>query len=89
MGQTGVCHNRAVDAYQSLEWKLADQKCSRLLVATDFTESHGTRLIAARVLDTSSGRRVNSGSLGWKLLARSLATGGLLRSLLGAGHCEG
>lgn len=36
-----------------LEGKLADQKLSRLLVATNLTKSDGTRLISMRLLDTT------------------------------------
>ena len=38
---------------QALEGKLSDQKLSRLLVASDLTESDGTRLIPVRLLDTT------------------------------------
>lgn len=74
--------------YQALEGELADEQLSRLLVATDFTESDGTRLVAVRLLDTAGGRRALAGGLRGKLLARSLATGGLTGGLLGASHCE-
>lgn len=39
---------------QTLEGELADEELGRLLVATDLTESDGTRLVAVRLLDTSS-----------------------------------
>lgn len=39
--------------YQALEGELADQKLSRLLVATNLTESDGTGLVAVRLLDTT------------------------------------
>jgi len=73
---------------QPLEGELADQKLSRLLVATDLTESDGTRLITVRLLDTSGGGSALAGSLGGELLTRSLATSGLASSLLSAGHCD-
>jgi hypothetical protein len=38
---------------KTLEGQLADEKLGRLLVATDLTESDGTRLVAVRLLDTS------------------------------------
>jgi hypothetical protein len=38
---------------QTLEGQFADQELSRLLVATNLTESDGTRLIAMRLLDTT------------------------------------
>jgi hypothetical protein len=80
---------RVHDAYQALEGELADEELSRLLVATDLTESDGTRLVAVRLLDTSGGGRALAGSLGGKLLTRGLATGGLASSLLSAGHYDG
>lgn len=82
--EDAVCGN----AYQALEGELADEKLGRLLVATDLTESDGTRLVAVRLLDTSGGGRALAGSLGGKLLTRGLATGGLASGLLGAGHCS-
>ena len=41
---------------QTLEWKLADQQVSRLLIATNFTEGHSARAVTVRLLDSSSGR---------------------------------
>ena len=38
---------------QTLEWELSDEELSRLLVATDLTESDGTRLVSVRLLDTT------------------------------------
>ena len=75
-------------AYQTLEGELADQKLSGLLVATNLTESNGTRLVAMRLLDTSGGGGALAGGLGGELLAGSLATSGLTGGLLGAGHCD-
>lgn len=74
-------------AYQTLEGELADQELSGLLVATNLTESDGTRLITVRLLDATGGGGALAGSLGGKLLARSLATSGLSSGLLGASHC--
>jgi len=71
---------------KALEGQLADEKLGRLLVATDLTESDGTRLIAMGLLDTSSGRCGLAGGLGSELLTGSLATSGLTGSLLGASH---
>jgi len=79
---------RARVAYQALERKLADEQLRRLLVATDLTQSDGTRLVAVRLLDTSGGGRALAGGLGGKLLARGLATGRLAGSLLGTSHCN-
>jgi len=73
---------------ETLEGELADEKLSGLLVATDFTESDGTRLIPVRLLDTTGGRGRFTGSLGSELLTGGLATSGLAGSLLGTGHCE-
>lgn len=74
--------------YQTLEGELADKKLSRLLVATNLTESDGTRLIAVRLLHTSGGRCRLASGLGSELLTGSLATGGLTGCLLGASHCR-
>jgi hypothetical protein len=76
-----------VRAYQTLEGELADEELRRLLVATNLTESDGTRLIAVRLLDTTGRRGALASGLGGKLLARSLATSGLAGGLLGASHC--
>lgn len=67
---------------KTLERQLADEKLGRLLVATDLTESDGTRLITMGLLDTT-GRwcRLASG-LGGELLTRGLATRGLACGLL-------
>ncbi len=73
--------------YQALEGELADEKLSRLLVATNLTESDGTGLVAVGLLDAAGGGSRLAGSLGGKLLTRGLATGGLAGGLLGAGHC--
>lgn len=92
MGQQGdgVRRMRVAGAatYQTLEGELADQQLGALLVATDLTQSDGTRLVAVRLLDTSGGGRGLAGGLGGELLAGSLATGGLTGGLLGAGHCD-
>ena len=72
---------------QALEGQLADEELSRLLVATDLTESHGTRAITVGLLDTSGGGGRLAGSLGGQLLPGGLATSGLASGLLGTGHC--
>jgi hypothetical protein len=62
---------------KTLEWQLADQKLSGLLVTTDLTESDGSWLITMWLLDTT-GRWVGlAGSLGGESLTWSLATSGL------------
>ena len=38
---------------KTLEGQLADEELGGLLVATDFTQSDGTGLVAVRLLDTS------------------------------------
>lgn len=63
--------------HQALEGELADEQLSRLLVATDLTESDGTGLVAVRLLDTAGRRSALAGGLGGELLARGLATSGL------------
>ena len=79
--------NARVKTYQTLEGELADEQLSRLLVATDLTESDGTGLVAMGLLDTAGGGGRLASGLGGKLLAGSLATGGLAGGLLSAGHC--
>jgi len=59
---------------QTLEGQLADQELCGLLVATDLTESHGTRLVAVRLFHTPSGRGALTGGLGSQLLTRSLSS---------------
>ncbi len=71
---------------EALEGELADEKLSRLLVATDFTESDSSRAEAVRLLDATSGGGRLAGSLGGELLAGRLATGRFASSLLGTGH---
>jgi hypothetical protein len=71
---------------QSLEWQLADQELSRLLVSSDFSKSDGTRAVSVRLLDTSSGWGRLASGLGGQLLSGSLSSGGLSCGLLGSGH---
>ena len=51
---------------KTLEGQLADEELSRLLVATDLTESDGSGLVAVRLLDTSCRGRGLTRSLGSK-----------------------
>jgi hypothetical protein len=67
---------------ETLEGELADEELGRLLVATDLTESDGTRLITVRLLDTTGRRGGLASSLGGELLAGGLATSGLAWVLL-------
>lgn len=59
---------------QTLEGELADEELSRLLVATDLTESDGAGLVAVGLLDATGRRGRLAGSLGGEGLARGLAT---------------
>jgi histone H3 len=49
---------------KTLEGQLADEELSRLLVATDLTESDGSGLVAVRLLDTTGRRRTLTSCLG-------------------------
>ena len=71
---------------KALEWQLADEKLSGLLVTSDLTESDSSRSVSVGLLDTSGGRSGFAGSLGGELLARSLTSSGLTCGLLGTGH---
>ena len=73
---------------KALEWQLADEELSGLLVASDLTKSDGSRSVSVGLLDTSGGRGGFAGSLGGELLARSLSSGGLACGLLGTGHSD-
>jgi hypothetical protein len=73
---------------ETLEGELSDEELSRLLVATDLTESDSSWLVSVGLLDTSGGWGGFAGSLGSKLLTGSLSSSGLTGGLLGTGHCE-
>ena len=49
---------------KTLEGQLADEELSRLLVATDLTESDSSGLVAVRLLDTTGRRRTLTSCLG-------------------------
>ena len=49
---------------KTLEWQLADEKLSGLLVAADFTESHCSWTVTVGLLDTSSSWGALASSLG-------------------------
>ena len=72
---------------QTLEGELADEKLSRLLVATNLTESDGTGLVAVRLLGATGRGGRPARSLGGELLRQGLGTGGLASGLLGASDC--
>jgi hypothetical protein len=73
---------------QTLEWQLSDEELSRLLVATNLTESDSSWLVSVGLLDTTGRGGRLAGSLGSKLLTRSLSSSGLTGGLLGTGHCR-
>lgn len=62
---------------ETLEGELADEELGRLLVATNLTESDGTRLVPVRLLDTTGRWGGLASSLGGELLTWGLATSGL------------
>ena len=71
---------------QTLKGKLADEQLSGLLVAPDFTKSHGTGLVAMRLLDTSGGWCALASGLGGQLLPWGLASSRFTGGLLGTSH---
>jgi histone H3 len=73
---------------QTLEGELANQKISRLLVATNLTKSDSSWAVTVRLLDASSGRSRLASCFGGKLLTRSLSSGGFTSGLLGTGHFD-
>ena len=73
---------------QTLEGKFADEKVGGLLVTTDLTKSDGSRSVTVGLLDSTGGRCRFAGSLGGKLLSRSLSSGGFACGLLGTGHLD-
>jgi len=73
-------------ADETLEGQLADEKLSRLLVATDLTESDSSGLVAVGLLDTSGRGGGLASSLVTEGLAGSLSSGGLASGLLGTSH---
>ena len=73
---------------QTLEWELADEKLSGLLVTTDLTESHSSRLVAVRLLHSTSGRGTLACCFGGELLPWGLASSRFAGGLLGTSHCR-
>lgn len=71
---------------QSLERQLSDQKLSRLLESSDFSQGNGTWLISVRLLDTTGRWSRLSGSLGGQLFSWCLTTGRLSSCLFGSSH---
>ena len=79
-------------SHQTLEWQLADEKLSALLVSSDLTESHSARPVSVGLLHSSSGWGRLPGSLGGQMLPGSFSSGGFPSSLLGSRHlgsCNG
>ena len=74
---------------QALEGELADEQLGGLLVSPDLTESHCSRPVSVRLLDSASGRGGLASSLGGQLLPGGLASGGFTSGLLGTSHGDG
>ena len=72
---------------KTLEWELADEKLSGLLVSSDLTEGNSSWPVSVGLLDSSSGGSRFSGSLGGQLLPGGLSSSGFTGSLLGTSHC--
>ena len=90
-------HSRALEAEiclevlgnltnQALEWELPDEQLGGLLVTTDLTESHGSRLVAVRLLHATGGWGALPCGLGGQLLAGSLSSSRFTGSLLCTSH---
>lgn len=75
-------------SYQSLEGEFADEELGALLVATDLPESNSSGPVPMGFLDPTSRRGRLSGSLGGKLLSRSLPSGRFTSGLLCTRHAS-
>ena len=75
-------------SHQTLEWQLADEELSALLVMTDLTESHCSRPVPVGLLDSTGGRGALTSSLGGQLVTRSLSSCRFMSGLLGTCHFE-
>uniref|UniRef100_H2Z6S0 Uncharacterized protein n=1 Tax=Ciona savignyi TaxID=51511 RepID=H2Z6S0_CIOSA len=71
---------------QSLERKLANEKLSRLLVSTNFSQSDGSWSVTMRLLDATSCWSTLACCLGGELFSWSFSTGRLSCCLLGSCH---
>jgi hypothetical protein len=71
---------------KTLEWQLADQKLSALLVSADLTKCNGTRAVTMGLLDTASGGGALARGLGRQMLTWGFATGALASGLFSTGH---
>mgnify|MGYP003321983381 CR=1 FL=1 len=76
-------------SHQTLEWQLADEELSALLVSSDLTESNCSWPVSVGFLNSSSGWGRFSGSLGGQLLSWSLSSSGFSSCLLGSCHVDG
>jgi len=72
--------------HQALERQLADQQLGRLLVATDLTKCHSSRLVTMWILHSAGRWSALAGSLRRQLLPRRLSTGRLSSCLLRTSH---
>jgi hypothetical protein len=70
--------------HQALEWQLADEQLSGLLVSANLSQSHGTWAVSVRLLHSAGGRRRLARSLGGELLSWGPAN-----SQLSVTHCYG
>ena len=75
-------------SHQTLEWQLADEELSALLVSSDLTESNCSWPVSVGFLNSSSGWGRFSGSLGGQLFSGSLSSSGLSCGLLGTSHVD-
>ena len=71
-----------------LEWQLADEEFSALLVITDLKESHCSRPVPVGLLDSTGGRGTLTSGLGGQLFMRSLSSCRFTGCLLGTCHYE-
>jgi histone H3 len=67
---------------QTLEGKLSDEEVGTLLVPTDLAKGDGSGSVSVGFLDASGGGGRLTSSLGGKLFARGLSSGGLAGGLL-------
>jgi hypothetical protein len=71
---------------EPLERELSDEELGRLLVSSNLSEGDGAGSVTVRLLDSASGWRRLSGSLGGELLSRGLASGRLSCGLFSTSH---
>ena len=73
---------------KTLEWQLADEELSGLLVSSDLSESDGSWPVSVGLLDTSGGWGTLASCLGGELLARSLSSGRFTSGLFCSCHFQ-